>query len=590
MKKKKTLKTRMLVILLLCAMTSLLATGVVSYMTIYMIKNDSIEDNMKIYLDRITQDSDNAYYDMLSIVNQMEPGGLIGNVTENYLEAEDNFERFQRQRILREELIGLGYINTNLVGVSYYDREEKREFIGDMNVRNLEGEYFSFPEVVECAGNTMQSAHVSCLGISESPVLSVIREGIFGNEKKLDIYAEIKMDLKVSEEWNTDKWPYSYMQMDQDGIVRYSTNPVIICGQQLFSERLPKGEYRIQTQEGYKIMAYRSEIGYINAVALPDNIYEKEINLWHMKMLGVIVATFLVFSLLVVYLYRIICKPLNQFRRQMIQIGEGTLQLTHQESEILEFDNLMREVEEMKRQIEHLISNVVEKEKSIQRTEYEKLLYQINPHFLLNTLNSIQWMAQMSHQKDISEFVQCLKKLLSYNLGKEGQCTTLRTELEIVKEYIALQQMRYDFVVEMNIEEGDYLDQPTVRMLFQPLVENAIRYGLGEDEKIRIQVFEDVVRHFAVITISDSGKGLTQEEIDEINEPFDYDWKYRKEEKRGIGLRYVKAMLESFYEGDTSLFVNSRKDRGTKITILLPIREIKDTKKRVGKPDESTDC
>ena len=52
-------------------------------------------------------------------------------------------------------------------------------------------------------------------------------------------------------------------------------------------------------------------------------------------------------------------------------------------------------------------------------------------------------------------------------------------ELEIVKEYIALQQMRYDFVIEMHIEDGDYLDQPTVRMLFQPLVENAIRYGLG---------------------------------------------------------------------------------------------------------------
>ena len=51
--------------------------------------------------------------------------------------------------------------------------------------------------------------------------------------------------------------------------------------------------------------------------------------------------------------------------------------------------------------------------------------------------------------------------------------------MEIVKEYIALQQMRYDFIIEMNIEDGSYLDQPTVRMLFQPLVENAIRYGLG---------------------------------------------------------------------------------------------------------------
>ena len=115
----------------------------------------------------------------------------------------------------------------------------------------------------------------------------------------------------------------------------------------------------------------------------------------------------------------------------------------HEESDIAEFDSLMREVEQMKCQIENLISNMVEKEKSIQKTEYEKLIYQINPHFLLNTLNSVQWMAQMSCQRDISEFVQRLKKLLSYNLGREGSQTTLRMELEIVKEYIALQQMRY---------------------------------------------------------------------------------------------------------------------------------------------------
>ena len=205
----------------------------------------------------------------------------------------------------------------------------------------------------------------------------------------------------------------------------------------------------------------------------------------------------------------------------------------------------------------------------------------------------------MSCQRDISEFVQRLKKLLSYNLGKEGSQTTLRMELEIVKEYIALQQMRYDFVIEMHIEDGDYLDQPTVRMLFQPLVENAIRYGLGDDEKISIQVFEDVARHLAVVTISDSGKGLTQEEIDEINQPFDYDWEYRKNENRGIGLRYVKAMLESFYDGQTSLFVNSRKGIGTRITILLPIRDLteqkwKDTEvtleeDKVGQADERID-
>lgn len=239
----------------------------------------------------------------------------------------------------------------------------------------------------------------------------------------------------------------------------------------------------------------------------------------------IILATFGIFSSSVFYLYRLVCKPLNQFQKQMIQVGNGSLQEAEQEYEIKEFDDLMHEVEQMKEQIRNLIDDVVEKEKSIQRTEYEKLLYQINPHFLLNTLNSVQWMARMSRQDNITEFVQRLKRLLSYNLGKEGMQTTLRTEIDIVKDYIALEQMRYDFVIEMNVEEGRYLEQPTVRMLLQPLVENAIRYGLGDDEKITIQVFEDNIRGLAIITILDSGNGLTQEEINQINEPFDYDVK-----------------------------------------------------------------
>ena len=379
--------------------------------------------------------------------------------------------------------------------------------------------------------------------------------------------------MSVSDRLNKEKWPYTYMEMDENGIVQYSNNPVIVRGQKLLSELPEKEGYAVINQEGYKIMAYRSSIGYVNAIALQENIYQKEMNMWRLKLVVIILAAFGIFSSSVFYLYRLICKPLNQFQKQMIQVGNGSLQEAEQEYEIKEFDDLMHEVEQMKEQIRNLIDDVVEKEKSIQRTEYEKLLYQINPHFLLNTLNSVQWMARMSRQDNITEFVQRLKRLLSYNLGKEGMQTTLRTEIDIVKDYIALEQMRYDFVIEMNVEEGRYLEQPTVRMLLQPLVENAIRYGLGDDEKITIQVFEDNIRGLAIITILDSGNGLTQEEINQINEPFDYDVKKMQHGNRGIGLRYVKAMLESFYEGETNLFVNCKKGYGTKITILIPIQE-----------------
>lgn len=76
-------------------------------------------------------------------------------------------------------------------------------------------------------------------------------------------------------------------------------------------------------------------------------------------------------------------------------------------------------------------------------------------------------------------------------------------------------------------------------------------------------------RNLVAVTIEDFGHGLSQKEIDEINEPFGYRWNTGKE-NRGIGIRYVKAMLSTFYQGNADLFVNSKRGTGTKITIILP--------------------
>ena len=124
-----------------------------------------------------------------------------------------------------------------------------------------------------------------------------MREVVFGNGKRLDVYAEIEADMKTPEEINKAGRPYTYIQTDERRITRYSTNPVIIQGQKLFSTTLSKGDYQVETREGYKIMAYRSQMGYINAVALPDNMYQNEINHWRMRMTLIIVASFLIFAL-----------------------------------------------------------------------------------------------------------------------------------------------------------------------------------------------------------------------------------------------------------------------------------------------------
>ena len=84
----------MLSILLLCAMSCILAVVIVSYMTIRMIQNDSIQESMQIYLEQITREIDSDYYDMIGIVNQMSPNGLIGSVKESYRSVEDKDDRY----------------------------------------------------------------------------------------------------------------------------------------------------------------------------------------------------------------------------------------------------------------------------------------------------------------------------------------------------------------------------------------------------------------------------------------------------------------------------------------------------------------
>ena len=140
---KQTLKRKMLSILLLCAMSCILAVVIVSYMTIRMIQNDSIQESMQIYLEQITREIDSDYYDMIGIVNQMSPNGLIGSVTESYLSVEDNYDRYFEQKSLREELIKLGYVNTKLLGIAYYDPKEQKELIGNFNVRVLDPSHHS---------------------------------------------------------------------------------------------------------------------------------------------------------------------------------------------------------------------------------------------------------------------------------------------------------------------------------------------------------------------------------------------------------------------------------------------------------------
>nr|WP_240548336.1 histidine kinase [Paenibacillus lignilyticus] len=222
----------------------------------------------------------------------------------------------------------------------------------------------------------------------------------------------------------------------------------------------------------------------------------------------------------------------------------------------------------MRTRIQDLIGDIELRETNKRQLEVEKLLYQINPHFIHNTLNTIQWLARMKGQTEIDQFVSVFTRILHYNLGKKGEIVPLRDELAAIHDYIALQRVRYDceFQVVTDIDEG-LLDTDVPRFILQPIVENALYHGLSDENgKITLDIHK-VSDHYLIIEVIDNGEGMTAEEIAKV----------MLEEKNplrdsglGIGLDYVKRVIQAHYGDDCLFSIDSRIGQGTTVTLKIP--------------------
>jgi len=176
-------------------------------------------------------------------------------------------------------------------------------------------------------------------------------------------------------------------------------------------------------------------------------------------------------------------------------------------------------------------------------------------------------MAVINRQHDISNYISKLNYILSYSLGKTDQDTTLRTEVKMLQTYLDLQKMRYDFEAFVNVVEGDYLDIRVPRLILQPLAENAICHGLDQNGILTIDVLPDYWNKMVKVIIQDNGKGLDSEILETIRSRSRWN---NGAFGRGIGLRYVHLMLESFYGDRASMIVESKPHEGTTVKLLLP--------------------
>ena len=274
-----------------------------------------------------------------------------------------------------------------------------------------------------------------------------------------------------------------------------------------------------------------------------------------------------------VYISRIVYKPVQKLMTAMKAVSDGEMDTR---AEIVSKDEIGLAAEEFNRmldRIEDLIRQLIQEEKKKKDAELEALQYQITPHFMYNTLNSIKCYALIHDQKEIATVIEDFVELLQTCIQKKGTFLTVAEEVQVLENYIHLQEFRNgeNYQVEYKIEwEAQQCKIP--RLILQPLVENAIIHGLdlkNDQKRLIIEAYTSGSRLYLKIT--DNGRGMTEEQIEEL-------LKKKGKKTKGltaVGIPNIQDRLNLYYGRQAKLTLKSEGE-GTIATIYLPVNRGED--------------
>jgi two-component system sensor histidine kinase YesM len=267
-----------------------------------------------------------------------------------------------------------------------------------------------------------------------------------------------------------------------------------------------------------------------------------------------------------------ITRPIESLNTKMKKVQFGDFDYELDQSEFMlhmdESGQLHRNFRIMVGRINELIRENYLKQLTIKESEFKALQAQINPHFLYNTLESINWLAKMDGQQQISKMVESLGFLFRSSINLKAPLISLKDELEIVRNYITIQAIRFeerlDFVIDVPVDFSDCL---VPKLSLQPIVENSINYGLEHMlETCTIQIIaklEDTKLH---VIVCDNGPGMDPEQLMKLRSG------ELKSRGSGLGLRNIDERIKLLFGEAYGLTVDSVPGEGTEVTLILPMK------------------
>lgn len=332
-----------------------------------------------------------------------------------------------------------------------------------------------------------------------------------------------------------------------------------------------RGEYMVPLQERLQKERYKISSQFIDALdmRLIIAVSPEDISLSTRELLSALtryIWVILGLNLILVWMISMnLTKPMDRLVSQIKKIGVGGLKGQKIQAQgYSEIENIAENFNQMLERIEHLMEENYLIGISEKNARIEALQSQINPHFIFNTLDTLNWKVMFLDVPEVSNMITCLGNMLRYNTYQYGKCVTVEQEVTQIQNYLYIQEIRYDHSFQTHIKiQKEVKDRKIPCLIIQPLVENAVVHGLhGKKNGVLVVRCREKENGILEIMVFDNGQGMDEETRENILK--------KKDDRESIGLANVEQRLRLTYSLENGLKISSKVNYYTKIEMEIP--------------------
>lgn len=383
-----------------------------------------------------------------------------------------------------------------------------------------------------------------------------ISDSAFSDSYK-DILDEYGTDIMILDEEGRTVVDFRDIQVDDIGrLMVFSENG------ESFVENINGKDYLVSS---LKMSRYDWSI----ISMIPFDELSKESYIFNVAALSIIILNAFLMFLGAIGISRLISTPITKLLNSMKGVEKGEFKKVDIEAGNDEIGSLRDAYNIMITEIQNLIDKIVKEQKIKRKAELDILQAQIKPHFLYNTFDAISSLALSGKNEQVYQLMKFLGSYYRISLSKGSEVITIKEEIEVVKNYMSIQHVRYGDIFDIRYDiDNNTLNYKIPKLVLQPLVENALYHGIKpKGEKGLIQIRTRYLNPYIELSVIDDGVGMDEE--------IAYNILNNTEEntKPSFGLKGTIERLRIYYGVNSPVSIKSAKNQGTEVIITIPAKE-----------------